>query len=133
MIGHATPLLHREGSFSQKAAVMKLARRQFLHLSAGTAALTAVPRFAWSQAYPSRPVRIIVGFPPGGTVDILARLMGQWLHERLGQPAVIENRPGAAGNIATEAAVRAPADGYTLLAVCSPNAINATLYEKLNY
>jgi len=112
---------------------MKLARRQFLHLSAGTAALTAVPRFAWSQAYPSRPVRIIVGFPPGGTVDILARLMGQWLHERLGQPAVIENRPGAAGNIATEAAVRAPADGYTLLAVCSPNAINATLYEKLNY
>ena len=90
----------------------------------------AVSRFAWAQAYPTRPVRIIVGFAPGGATDIMARLIGQWLSERLGQPFVIENRPGAAGNIATEAVVRAPADGYTLLLAASPAAINATLYEN---
>ena len=112
---------------------MKLPRRQFLHLAAGAAALPAVSRFAWAQTYPSRPVRIIVGFAAGGPNDILARLIGQWLSERLGQPFVIENRPGAGSNIATEAVVRAPPDGYTLLLVGSPNAINATLYDKLNF
>src|SRR5262249_35130720 len=91
---------------------MKLPRRQFLHLAAGAAALPAVPRVAWAQAYPSRPVRIIVGVPPGGGIDIVALLIGQWLSERLGQQSVIENRPGAGTNIATEAVVRAPADGY---------------------
>src|SRR5262245_53325713 len=112
---------------------MKLLRRQFLHLAAGAAALPAVPRFAWSQAYPTRPVRIVVGAPAGGGFDMVARLMGQWLSERLGQPFVIENRPGAGSNIGTEAVVRAPADGYTLLLVSSSNAINATLYDKLNF
>ena len=112
---------------------MKLPRRQFLHLAAGAAALPAVSRFAWAQAYPSRPVRIVVGFAAGGGADIVARLMGQWLSERLGQPFVIENRPGAGSNIATEAVVRAPADGYTLLLVTVANAINATLYDKLNF
>ena len=112
---------------------MKLPRRQFLHLAAGAAALPAVSRFAWAQTYPSRPVRIIVGFAAGGPNDILARLIGQWLSERLGQPFVIENRPGAGSNIATEAVVRAPPDGYTLLLVGPPNAINATLYDKLNF
>jgi tripartite-type tricarboxylate transporter receptor subunit TctC len=112
---------------------MKLPRRQFLHLAAGAAALTSVPRLARAQAYPSRPVRWIVGFAPGGTTDILARLMGQWLSERLNKPFIIENRPGAGANIATEAVVRAPADGYTLLLVGPPNAINATLYENLNF
>jgi len=110
-----------------------LARRTFLRLAAGAAALPAVARGARAQAYPSRPVRIMVGFAAGGATDILARLMGQWLSERLGQPFVIENRPGAGGNIATEAAVNAPADGYTLLQVTAPNAINATLYTKLNF
>ena len=112
---------------------MKFPRRQFLHLAAGAAALPAVSRFAWAQTYPTRPVRIIVGFAAGGPNDILARLMGQWLSERLGQPFVIENRPGAGSNIATEAVVRAPPDGYTLLLVGPPNAINATLYDKLNF
>ena len=112
---------------------MKFPRRQFLHLAAGAAALPAVSRFAWAQTYPSRPVRIIVGFAAGGPTDILARLIGQWLSERLGQPFVIENRPGAGSNIATEAVVRAPADGYTLLLVGPANAINATLYDKLNF
>jgi tripartite-type tricarboxylate transporter receptor subunit TctC len=112
---------------------MKLCRRQFLRLAASAAALPAVSRFAWAQTYPTRPVRIIVGFPAGGAGDTLARLIGQWLQERLGQPFIVENRPGAGGNIATEAVVRAPADGYTLLLVVSANAINAALYDKLNF
>jgi tripartite-type tricarboxylate transporter receptor subunit TctC len=110
-----------------------LGRREFLHLAAGAAALPAVSRIAWAQAYPSRPVRLIVGFAPGGTTDITARLIGQWLSERLGQQFLIENRTGAATNIATEAVVRAPADGYTLLLVTASNAINATLYDKLGF
>jgi len=108
-------------------------RRQFLHLAAGAAALPTTSRFARAQAYPSRPVRLIVGFPAGGPTDILARLIGQWLSERLGQPFVIENKPGAGTNIATEAVVRAPADGYTLLLVGAPAAINATLYDNLSF
>jgi len=108
-------------------------RRQFLHLAAGAAALPAVSRFAWAQAYPTRPVRIVVGFPPGGGADITARLIGQWLSERLGQPFIIDNRPGAGSNIATEAVVRAAPDGYSLLLVGSYNAINATLYDRLNF
>jgi tripartite-type tricarboxylate transporter receptor subunit TctC len=112
---------------------MKLPRRQFLHLAAGAAALPALSRIAWAQAYPTRPVRLIVGFPAGGGVDIIARLIGQWLSERLGQPFVVENRPGANSNIGTETVVRAPADGYTLLVVGAWNAINATLYENLKF
>src|SRR5262245_34882056 len=112
---------------------MKLPRRQFLHLAAGAAARPAASRVAWAQAYPSRPVRLIVPAPAGGSFDITARLMGQWLSERLGQPFVIENRPGAGTNIGTEAVVRAPADGYTLLMVGTAQAINATLYDKLNF
>ena len=112
---------------------MKLARRRFLHLAAGAAALPTASRFAWAQAYPSRPVRLIIGYPPGGSADITARLTGQWLSERLGQPVVIESRPGAATNLATEAVVRASPDGYTLLLVAPANAINATLYDKLNF
>ena len=112
---------------------MKLPRRNFLHLAAGAAALPAVLRFAWAQAYPSRPVRILVGFAAGGSSDIVARLAGQWLAERLGQPFFIENRIGAGTNLATEAVVRAPADGHTLLLATVSNAINATLYDKLNF
>jgi tripartite-type tricarboxylate transporter receptor subunit TctC len=112
---------------------MKLPRRRFLRLAAGTASLPAVTRFAQAQTYPTRPVRVIVGFPAGGGSDITARLMGQWLAERLGQPFVVENRPGAATNIATEAVVRAPADGYALLLFGSSSAINATFYEKLPF
>src|SRR5213083_909721 len=97
--------------------VTKFPRRRFLHLAAGAAALPAVSRITRAQAYPSRPVRIVVGFPAGGNLDMIARLMGQWLAERLGPPFVIENRPGAGTNIATETVVRAPADGYTLLMV----------------
>jgi tripartite-type tricarboxylate transporter receptor subunit TctC len=111
----------------------RLDRRQFLHLAAGTAALPAASRMAWAQSYPSRPVRIIVGYAPGGTTDFAARLIGQWLSERLGQPFIIDNLPGAGSNVATGAAVRAPADGYTLLLASISNAINATLYDKLNF
>jgi tripartite-type tricarboxylate transporter receptor subunit TctC len=110
---------------------MKLPRRNFLHLAAGAAALPAVSRLAWAQAYPTRPVRFVAAFAAGGGSDILSRLMGQALSERLGQPFVIENRPGAA--VGTEAVVRAPADGYTLLLVGGWNAINATLYDKLSF
>jgi tripartite-type tricarboxylate transporter receptor subunit TctC len=112
---------------------MHVHRRQFLHLAAGAAALPALPRIAKAQAYPTRPVRIMVGFAAGGALDIMARLIGQWLSERLGQQFIIENRTGAGGNVGTEAAIRAPADGYTLLLAHSINAINATLYEKLNF
>jgi len=108
-------------------------RRRFLRWLAAAAALPAAPRLASAQAYPSRPVRIVVGFPPGGAADIVARLMGQWLSDRLGQPFLVENRPGAGSNIATEAVINAPPDGYTLLLAVTSNAINATLYEKLNY
>jgi tripartite-type tricarboxylate transporter receptor subunit TctC len=112
---------------------MALSRRRFLHLAAGTAALPAVSRIAWAQSYPLRPVRVIVGFAAGGTTDVLARMIGQWLSERLGQPFLIENRPGAGTNIATEAVVKSAPDGYTLLMVSPPNTINTTLYEKLNF
>ncbi len=112
---------------------MKLPRRQFLHLAAGAAALPGLSRFAWAQAYPARPVRIVVPFAAGGSTDITARLIGQWLSERLGQQFVIENRPGAGSNIGTELVVNAPPDGYTLLLVGASSAINATLYEKLNF
>ena len=111
---------------------MRLPRRQFLHLAAGTSALPVVSRIARAQAYPSRAVRIIVAVPAGGPIDLAARLMGQWLSERLGQPFVVENRPGAGNNIGTEAVARAPADGYTLL-VTAAAAINATLFDKLGY
>jgi tripartite-type tricarboxylate transporter receptor subunit TctC len=114
-------------------AGMKHSRRRFLHLAAGAAAVPAVSPAAWAQAYPSRPVRIIVPFAAGGSADILARLMGQWLSERLGQQFIVENRPGGASNVGTEAVVRAPADGYTLLLVGAVSAINATLYPNLNF
>jgi tripartite-type tricarboxylate transporter receptor subunit TctC len=112
---------------------VKFPRRTFLHLTAGAAALPAVSPFAWAQTYPSRPVHWLVGFTPGGGNDIVARLMAQWLSEHLGQPFVIENRPGAGTNVATEAVVHAAPDGYTLLFVAPSAAINATLYEKLNF
>ena len=112
---------------------MKLPRRHFLRLAAGAAALPTMPRIAWAQAYPARPVRVVVGAPPGGGHDIFARLMGQWLSERLGQPFVIDNRPGGGENIATEAVVRSSPDGYTILLVTGTNAINSTLYEKLSF
>src|SRR6266436_3746158 len=107
---------------------MKLPRRNFLHLAAGAAALPAVSRVAWAQAYPARPVRIIVAFAPGGNADIYARLIGQWLSERLGQQFIVENRSGAGGNLGTETVVKAPADGYTLLLGGVNDAVNATLY-----
>jgi tripartite-type tricarboxylate transporter receptor subunit TctC len=112
---------------------MKLPRRKFLHLAAGAAALPAVSRVARAQTYPNRPVRMIVGFAAGGTTDIISRLIGQWLSERLGQPFITENRPGASANLATEAVVRAPPDGYTLLSLTATTAVNATLYDKLNF
>ena len=112
---------------------MKLPRRGFLRLGAGAAALPVLPRMASALDYPTRPVHIIVGYAPGGTNDISARLMGQWLSERLGRQFVIENRPGAASNLATEAVVHAPPDGYTLLLANTSNAINATLYANLNF
>jgi tripartite-type tricarboxylate transporter receptor subunit TctC len=112
---------------------VKLPRRTFLHLALGAAALPAVSRIARAQAYPSRPVRVLVGFPAGGTTDIAARLIAQWLTERLGQPVVVENRPGASANLAAEAVVRSPPDGYTLLAVTSSNTVNATFFDKLSF
>src|SRR5262245_33913483 len=113
---------------------MKLShRRKFLHLAAGAAALPALSRVARAQTYPTKPVRLVVGYAAGGVNDILARLIGQWLSEHLGQPVIIENKPGAGSNIATETVVRSLADGYTLLLVSAANAINATLYDKLNF
>ena len=112
---------------------MKIARRRFLYLAASAAAFPAISRIAGAQTYPTKPVRIIGGFAAGGVTDIVARLMGQWLSERLGQQFIIENRPGAGGNIGTEASVNAPPDGYTLLLIAPPNAANATLYEKLSF
>jgi tripartite-type tricarboxylate transporter receptor subunit TctC len=112
---------------------MTIPRRRFLHLAAGAAAWPVLPRIARAQAWPSRPVRIVVGFPAGGATDIQARLMGQWLSDRLGQQFIVENRGGASGNIATEAVARAPADGYTLLQIVTPHAINAALYSNLGF
>ncbi len=143
----ASPIVRGEGFAEQPATreraapksrapeeqAVKLPRRRFLHLAAAAAALPALSRFAWAQTYPTRPVRLIVGFAAGGPGDTLARLMGQWLSERLGQPFVIENRPGGGGNIGTESVVRAPADGHTLLLTTTGNTINTTLYEKLNF
>src|SRR5438034_8269610 len=114
----------------QVKKMMKLPRRQFLHLAAGAAALPAVSRFALAQAYPSRPVTVIVFVPAGGTPDIIARLIGQALSQRLGQSMVVDNRPGGGGNLALQAVARAAPDGYTLLQVATPHAINVTLYEK---
>ena len=114
-------------------ATLKLPRRNFLHLAAGAAALPAISRIARAQAYPTRPVHWVVGYTPGGGNDIFARLMGQWLQERFGQPFVIENRPGAGCNIATEVVVNTPADGYTLLLVNFANASNASLYSNLKF
>jgi tripartite-type tricarboxylate transporter receptor subunit TctC len=113
--------------------MVNLPRRRFLHLAAGAAALPVISRVAWAQTYPVRPVRWVVGYPAGGSADIVARLIGQYLTEKLGQPFVMENRPGAGTNIATEVVVHAAADGYTLLLVNPANAINATLYDKLNF
>ncbi len=112
---------------------MRFHRRQFLRLAGAAAAMPAVLRSASAQAYPSRPVRVVIGYPPGGSADITARLMTQWLSERLGQSFIVESRPGGGTNIATEAVINAPPDGYTLLLVAPANAINATLYEKLNH
>jgi tripartite-type tricarboxylate transporter receptor subunit TctC len=112
---------------------MKLPRRKFLHLAAGAAALPAITRVASAQSYPVRPVHLLAGFPPGGIVDLIARLIGQWLSERLGQQFVIENRPGAGSNIATELVARAKPDGYTLLLVSSVNAWNTAIYDNLNF
>jgi tripartite-type tricarboxylate transporter receptor subunit TctC len=112
---------------------MKLPRRTFLRLAAGAAALPALSRFAGAQPYPTRPVRIVVPFAPAGPNDIIARVLAEWLSERLGQPFIIDNRPGAASNVGTEAVVKAAPDGYTILIVSAPQAINATLYEKLNF
>jgi tripartite-type tricarboxylate transporter receptor subunit TctC len=112
---------------------VKIPRRRFLYLAASAAAFPAISRVAGAQTYPTKPVRIIVGFAAGGVTDIVARLMGRWLSERLGQQFIIENRPGAGGNIGTEASVNAPPDGYTLLLIAPPNAVNATLYEKLSF
>src|SRR5258705_2438943 len=111
----------------------KLPRRRFLAMAAGAVALPAVSRIARAQTYPARPVRLIIGYAPGGSADITARLMAQWLTDRLGQSFIVESRPGAGSNIATEAVVRAAPDGYTLLLVAPANAINTTLYDKLNY
>jgi tripartite-type tricarboxylate transporter receptor subunit TctC len=114
-------------------SIMKFPRRGFMHLAVGAAALPAVPRVARAQAWPSRPVRIVVGFPAGGATDIMARLMGEWLTQRLGQQFIVDNKPGASGNIGTETVARAPADGYTLLLAVTPNAINTALYSNLSF
>jgi tripartite-type tricarboxylate transporter receptor subunit TctC len=112
---------------------MKLPRRKFLHLAVSTAALPAISSFAWSQAYPSKPLRWIVGFPPGGGADTVARIMGQWLSERLGQPVIVENRPGASTNIAVQAVVNSPPDGYTLLFLGASAIVNTSMYENLPF
>jgi tripartite-type tricarboxylate transporter receptor subunit TctC len=112
---------------------MKLPRRKFLHLAAGPAALPVLSRITWAQTYPTRPVRLIVTGAAGGSPDIIARLIGQWLSERMGQPIVVDNRSGAGGNIGTEIVVRAPPDGYTLLMALSANAINASVYDNLPF
>jgi tripartite-type tricarboxylate transporter receptor subunit TctC len=112
---------------------VKLPRRPFLHLAAGAAALPAVTRFGWAQAYPVRPVRWIIGFPPGGGADTVARIMGPWLSERLGQPVIIENRPGASTNIAVQAVVNSPPDGYTLLFLGASAVVNTSLFESLPF
>jgi tripartite-type tricarboxylate transporter receptor subunit TctC len=112
---------------------MKIRRRSFFRLTAGAAALPALPRFARAETYPSRPIHLIIGYPPGGSADMTARLFGQWLSERLGQQFVVESRPGAGTNIATEAVIRAPADGYTLLLAAPANATNPALFAKLNF
>src|SRR5262245_56719130 len=112
---------------------MKVMRRNFLRLAASAAALPAMMHLSWAQAYPSRPVRIVIGFPAGSGGDITMQLIGQWLSDRLGQPFVVENRPGAANNIATEKVVKAPPDGHSLLMVNPANTINATVYERLNF
>src|SRR5262249_47951277 len=125
-------IMHTPG-ISRRMTAMNLSRRQFLRLAVGAAALQSASRIAWAETYPSRPVRIIIGALPGGPTDTSARLIGQWLSERLGQPFIIDNRPGAGTNIGTEAVVRAPADGHTLLLVTTANAINATLYDNLNF
>src|ERR1700704_4777475 len=130
MVGE--PPAGRAASLSEGHA-MSFPRRQFLRFAAGAAALPGISKIARAQAYPARSLRMIIGYPPGGSADITARLTGQWLSDRLGQPVVVESRPGAATNLATEAVVRAPADGYTLLLVAPANAINATLYDKLSF
>src|SRR5262245_1419486 len=122
-----------EGGSPKEEVSMNLSRRTFLQCSGTAVALPAVSRLAWALDYPKRPLRLVVGFPPGGATDTLSRLIGQWLSDRLHQSFVIENRPGAAGNIATEVVVRAPPDGYTLLQITNINAINATLYKKLSF
>src|SRR5713101_3210719 len=124
--------MRAEGGF-RFGLVMRFPRRKFLHLAAGATALPAVSRLAWAQSYPTRPVQIVVGFAAGSTSDILARLMAQWLSQRLGQQFVIENRPGAGSNIGADAVVRAPPDGYSLLYATTANAINATLYDTLSF
>jgi tripartite-type tricarboxylate transporter receptor subunit TctC len=128
-----THMARRQNGSTGILSIVNLPRRRFLRLAAGAAAAPMLAPVAWAQTYPSRSVRIIVGFPPGGAADITARLMGQWLSERLGQPFVVENRPGAGTNIATEAVVKAAPDGYTLLLVSVANTVNATLYERLNF
>jgi tripartite-type tricarboxylate transporter receptor subunit TctC len=112
---------------------MRLPRRNFLHLAAGAAALPFVSRISWAQAYPTRPIRLIVGFPPGGATDVVARIIGQWLSERFGQPVIVENRPGGGSNLAAQVVISSQADGYTLLVATGSNAVNATFYESLPF